>query len=383
MTFGGSKVAVAAIVLIAILPACADQTRAPADDAVTTKRGALSVSSELILDPPFAGASRYGRAPAIAFDGTNFLAVYGDGQGAGTATVSATRVTPAGEVLDRPGNIVAFQSTPTPVVAFGSGTYLVVWQDGYNYDVYYRRVGTDGKPVGTASRPWSNDFDNEYDPTVAFDGTNFVIAFRTSRGQIVASRVGPNGSLLDSTPKVIVNAPASSSDYPIGPRLAFDGTNYQLVWQSNSSVGKLLGVRFSTALAVVANSMNTVSPPTAYSAATPALAFGNGQHLVAWAERTTVSDPNPSIRAGRLDPSGTLIGDITVAPATVGNATPAVAFDGTGWLVMWAQTTGGTYPNVVASVRAARVGAGGTLLDTTPILVTEYRKSTRLNSSHG
>ena len=194
------------------------------------------------------------------------------------------------------------------------GSYLVAWQDGSQYDVYFRRVGTDGKPLGTATRPWANDPSNEYDPAVAFDGTNFVVAFRIANGQIVASRVGPTGALVDTTPKVIVAAPPSSSDYPLGPRLAFDGTNYQLVWQSNSSLGKLMSVRFTPALVVVAGSMATLTPPTVWSNTAPALAFGGGQHLLAWTELATSTDATPTIRAARLDLAGTLSAAITVVP---------------------------------------------------------------------
>jgi MYXO-CTERM domain-containing protein len=369
----GARRIAAAAVLVASATGCGDRARAPSPNDLTTARGAISVSQELILDPPFAGASRYGRAPAVAFDGQNFLVVYGDGQGVPansnlTATISAARVTPAGEVLDRPGNLIGFASTPTPVVAFGGGGFLVAWQDGYSYDVYFRRLGADGKTLGTATRVAANDLYNEYDPSVAFDGTNFVVTFRTSRNQILAARFSPAGAVLDSTPKVIVDVPASSSDDPVGPRLAFDGSNYQLVWQTSGS--RLLGVRFTPALAVVAGSMGPVSPAGVSSATAPALAFGNGQHLLAWTERATSADPGPAIRAARLDPAGTLAAPITVAPAAAGNATPAVAFDGSGWLVVWTETTGSS-PNLVATVASARVDATGALVDTTPVIVSD------------
>jgi MYXO-CTERM domain-containing protein len=363
---------VAAALLVACAAGCRDPARPPSFDEVTTARHALSISQELSLDPPFAGASGYGRAPAVAFDGQNFLVVYGDHQGTPTnsnltATISATRVTPAGVVLDRPGNIVGFAQGPTPVVAFGAGGYLVAWEDGYSYDIYFRRLGGDGKPLGTATRANANDLYDEHDASVAFDGTNFVVTFRTSRNQILAARFSPTGAQLDATPKVIVDVPASSSDYPVGPRLAFDGTNYQLVWYT-SGYTKLLGVRFTPALAVVAGSMATISPAGVYNAISPALAFGNGQHLLAWLEKATSADANYAVRAARLDPTGTLGAPVTVLPATVGLATPAVAFDGSSWLVAWVESTG-SFPNVVANVRAARVDAAGALVDTTPTLV--------------
>jgi hypothetical protein len=228
------RAAVAAATLMAVASGCRDRPilAAPSGDDMTV-RGAISVSPELTLDPPVIGGTRLAGSPAVAFDGQSFLVVYNDMQGI-SSTVSAARVSPAGAVLDRPGTIIGSGATVSRAVAFGGGGYLVAWQDYQNH-VLIRRVGSDGQPLGNVTALWANDPSQEYDPSVAFDGTNFVVSFRTSRGQIVASRVGTNGALIDATPKVIVDVPTSSGDSPAGPRLAFDGANYQLLWRANSA----------------------------------------------------------------------------------------------------------------------------------------------------
>jgi len=357
--------------LMLVVAGCRAPAPAGGSGDVATVRGAVSVSGELILDAPVVGSSIFSRSPAVAFDGTNFLVVYGDQHGNDTNTVSAVRVSPAGTIIDSPSVIVGNGDSASPAVAFGGGRTMVTWADNYNYEVFVRPVGTNGQPLGTALRVAANDFADEYDPTVAFDGTNFVVAFVDSnnRNKIVASRVSPTGTLVDTTPKVIFDG-TSSSNYLYAPRLAFDGTNYQLVWQVNTSGAKVIGLRFTPALAVVAGSMATLSPAAAYSAAAPALAFTGGQHLLAWAEQSASTDTTSAIRAARLDPSGTVSTPVTVGPAAAGNNTPAVAVDGTGWLVAWTQSSG-TFPNIVASVHAARVDATGALADAAPALVSD------------
>ena len=73
--------------------------------------------------------------PAIAFDGTNFLAVWQDTRDIGTDTSSnvyACRLAPSLEVLDSAGILVAGtrEEDYVPAVCWGGSDYLVVWQRG-------------------------------------------------------------------------------------------------------------------------------------------------------------------------------------------------------------------------------------------------------------
>jgi hypothetical protein len=102
----------------------------------------------------------------------------------------------------------------------------------------------------------------------------------------------------------------------------------------------------------------------------PAVSAGAASLLVAWAQggtdsATTVTEIR-GVRAthadGRLDPDGGLL-LATTAGGTVRGG-PAVAFDGTVWLVAWTEETGSGN-----ELRAVAVQADGTVVDATPRLL--------------
>src|SRR5262245_31041279 len=65
-------------------------------------------------------------------------------------------------------------------------------------------------------------------PSVAFDGSNYFVVWADSRGQgdIYGARVTPAGQVLD----VGGIAVSTESHDQSNPEVAFDGTNYFVVW---------------------------------------------------------------------------------------------------------------------------------------------------------
>src|SRR5262245_28266049 len=57
---------------------------------------------------------------------------------------------------------------------------------------------------------------------IAYDGSNFVIAAQSTNGGIMAIRLAPNGTMP--------GAPLDVGRTGGVPRVAFDGSNYLLVW---------------------------------------------------------------------------------------------------------------------------------------------------------
>jgi len=125
-------------------------------------------------------------APAVAFGEGICLAVWREGWHGkgGSARIYATRVSPDGKVLDPAGIEVAPADVGVqerPRVAFGGGTFLVVWQDLRNakdYDVFGARITPDGKvharkPIAVAAGPH-----NQVLPDVAGDGKSFIVVWQ-------------------------------------------------------------------------------------------------------------------------------------------------------------------------------------------------------------
>jgi hypothetical protein len=83
---------------------------------------------------------------------------------------------------------------------------------------------------------------------VAWDGTNFLAVWQDARSRsghdLFAGRVATNGQLLDTAGIAIAVAPGEQ----LAPAVAFNGTNYLVVWQdARSGNDDVRGVRVSPA----------------------------------------------------------------------------------------------------------------------------------------
>ncbi|EYF01960.1 MYXO-CTERM sorting domain-containing protein [Chondromyces apiculatus] len=312
---------------------------------------------------------------------------------------------------------------------------LVAWSDerdqkDYAYkanDVTGVRLGASG-PVGT---PFIvSGAPDQRHPSVAFDGQSFVVAWSDGRnGQsgaasdIVAARVSSSGSVLDPQG---LQLPTDSFDWFAGwdvrPRVATDGERAVVGWMScNAGMEPECvhqAARVSPAGAVLdASPLNpqrialgnydarTVSPPALLSGEDQAL-FVDPYDL-AWsrvdqAGQVTTSFvvdawypfhwsdlilPTASasdgtnhllIRAGdsgglegaRLSPGGDPLDDppwFSIAPAGGSVESATVAFDGAHYVVAWHDAA-----SPAPRILAARVAPDGTVVDATPVTVSEH-----------
>ena len=101
--------------------------------------------------------------PALAFDGTNYLATWTDTRRA-DGTIAGSRVSTGGTALDNPRIVIstAANAQTAPAVAFDGTNYLVVWADnraGDSTDIYAARVSPTGTildgtgiPISVATR---------------------------------------------------------------------------------------------------------------------------------------------------------------------------------------------------------------------------------------
>jgi hypothetical protein len=264
-----------------------------------------------------------GRAIGMAFDGTNYLLLYSHGTSNTTPNpLLATRISPSGTVLDGPmGFEVDGGSVWMGAAAFGNNNYLVVY--------------------------------------VRYDDA-------TGMHQLHGRLVTPAGSV--------------SGEFPIGPRdqtqlypaVAFDGTNFLVVWQqqpgsgSDVSEAKIMAARVSETPEVLDPAGIAISA-TGKGSSTPRVGFGGGQYLVAWVDGRNSAGyfEGFDIYAARVDTNGVLVD----GPATTGGLRisgdkipetgyPGVCYSGSEFLLTW---NAGAYTNITAQsgIFGARVAANG------------------------
>lgn len=258
--------------------------------------GARVTQAGIVLDPAgicVCGTASLQHDPALAFDGENYLVVWEDSRTGGRNDIYGTRVTKAGVVLDMPG--IAICTAPSdqwePVAVFGDSTFLVVWHEyrnGPGSDIYGARVtktGTvldpSGIPICIAARP------QRY-AAAAFDGTNYLVVWQHEgeNYDIHGTRVTTGGRVLDPSGFAVCTAD-DEQRYPV---VAFDGTNYFVAWSDrrNGSSYGIYGARVDK-MGAVLDSAGIVLCSTDCDPWYPALEFDGAGHLAVWTHRRTGS----------------------------------------------------------------------------------------------
>jgi N-acetylneuraminic acid mutarotase/phosphoribosylformylglycinamidine (FGAM) synthase PurS component len=321
-----------------------------------------------VLDPSgiaISTAANNQQYPKIAFDGTNYLVVWGDDRSGSSLDIYGTRVSMGGSVLDPSGIAISTgaQEEFRPAIAFGGTNYLVVWIDYRNgFALYGSRVSVGGVVLDTVGIWISPGASEPGDADVGFDGTNYLVVWEDDRsgigtGQIYGARVSVGGSVLD--PAAIAISTVSNGQWC--PATAFGGTNYLVVWETDYDI---YGSRVSVEGGVLDPGRVTIST-VANSQNSAAIAFDGTNYLVVWEDDRSgdwdIYGTRVSAGGSVLDPSG-----IAISTAAQDQFSPAIAFDGTNYLVVWADTRRG---NGTPNIYGARVSVGGSVLDTAGIVI--------------
>ncbi len=336
--------------------------------------GARVTTAGTVLDPagiPISTASGDQYSPSIGFDGTNYLVVWEDYR-SGTSwdsDIYGARVSTSGTVLDTAGirisTVLVAYGQYSPSITFDGTNYLVVWEDGRNSsfysDIYGARVTTSGAVLDTAGIPISTASGDQYSPSIAFDGTNYLVVWRDARSgvDIYGARVSTSGAVLDTAGIPI----STASGWQESPSIGFDGTNYLVVWEDKRSDSDydIYGAKVSPSGTVLDTAGIPISTASGdqYS---PSIAFDGTNYLVVW--RDYRSDSDYDIYGARVTTSGTVLDPSGIAISTAANNqySPSIAFDGTNYLVVWADERSGWY-----DIYGARISILGTVLDTAGI----------------
>ncbi|MEW6686689.1 MAG: hypothetical protein AB1393_10875 [Candidatus Edwardsbacteria bacterium] len=238
----------------------------------------------------------------------------------------------------------------------------MVWADTRNElgnrDIYGARVTPDGKILDYGGFPISTANNNQEYPKMAFDGTNYLVVWQDPRASfqpdIYGARIRPDGVVLD-TNGILIASTDSSLEYH---DVAFGASNYLVVWRDYRRRGDIFGVRVSPAGTVLNSPFKICGTDSGQSY--PSVSFNGKKYLVVWQDKR---GSNVDIYGQLVDTSGTVPDTLGFPISTVTNAQSSsrVAFDGMNYLVVWNEF------RTSYDIYGAKVDTLGNILDPTGI----------------
>jgi len=317
--------------------------------------------------------------PATIYDGIHYSVVWQDKRHGGDypGDIYTTQVNQSGVVQDTVGLIVstAVYDQWSPSAAFDGTNYLVVWHDyrsDSSYDIYGTRVDQSGSILDPLGIAISTDAADQWFPSVAFDGTNYLVVWDDERGEsfvdaidhnIYGARVSPSGFVLDSLGIAISTA---TNDQRV-PTVTFGGSQYLVMWEdARNGLIDIYGARVDTSGYVNDPLGIAVSSAVSGRQNYPSVSFDGTNYFVVW-ENYTPGFEYFDIFGTRVDTSGMVLdpSGIIVSDSEDDQWFPDVSFDGTNYLVVWSDSRSGSH-----GIYAARVNQEGTVLDSFGVFLT-------------
>jgi hypothetical protein len=305
-----------------------------------------------------------GAWPAAVFDGTQYLAVWEDHRlrrpilYGGRVTADGTALDPYGfRILDAAPQAV-YETVYEPDVAFDGENFLVVTEAGG------RIHGIRVSPAGEVLDPGGFLIADSVDaapPSLVFDGEQYRVAWwQSAPGSegIYQARVEPNGTVLDPGGVFVYATNEEYSGWP-AVHLSFDGTNTLLSWvsdgASNFEEPHLLVAGRTTVDGTPLDDPPLLLSPEGVDVDLHAASFDGTNHVVAWAPELS------GIRAIRVTPEGAILDPDGFVVADEGeyqfiHRMEMAAWDGRSMLVWSRHEEEANHPD---RVRAAEIATDG------------------------
>jgi hypothetical protein len=292
----------------------------------------------------------------IASNGSNYLVVWTE-SGNGVMSIYGARVALTGEALDRAGFAIAkgHRERRSPSVASHGEDYLVAWMDfrDENWNIHGARVLGSGASSSAVLDPGGfvisahEDFQNL--PSVASDGTDYLVVWRQapgSRADVYGARVTSSGVVQDTHGIAI----STSLREHYTPRVASNGSNYFVVWAEYhpGNGWDIYGTRVTSGGVVQDTSGIAIAnyPSEQYD---PAVTSNGSEYFVVWTDYR--EDNNHDIYGARVSGEGVVLdtSGIGVCTQASNQFAPAVTFDGTSYVVAWADHRDSTVWDIYAT----------------------------------
>lgn len=369
----------------------------------------MQIERRVVLDLPVPVSE----VAELQWNGTNLLVVART-QFTYYARLLDAQLHPLGEWMEigsDPHNALTLSADPDGFVLF---IRKIVYDDTVAHELYARRIGNDG----TLS-PWSEIRPGEIRLSTmqaVWDGAHHVLI--TADGledgsgpgtaavvmhRLTQSLVPVGDPVVLAEGKFDVRELFSSGDELLAVLQSFsrqllrvrrDGASELLplenILADTAGEGRLLTVGFSANGIITGritdHSLQPLSPP--FAAVTRSrsqlrgrAAVGGTVDMIVWQERDDDS-MREVIRAARIAPDGTVLDDpaIPISTGELGARDPAVTFDGTNFVVAWAEEADALY---TGKILARRVAQNGSMVDPAPIVISnEWGFNVEIASDH-
>ncbi|HTX22678.1 MAG TPA: hypothetical protein VMD27_12595 [Candidatus Aquilonibacter sp.] len=268
----------------------------------------------------------------IATSGSNYLVGIVQNQSDPFVQLVSSNGTLVGPLL----NLGA--SEGSPLVAFGKTNYLAYWA-GDTY-IQGQFISVNGTAIGSVFDLPAPDGSAE--TAVAFDGTNYLVVWedQTDDGIFYGQLVTPAGSFQGSP--FLIGSTLASPESNSHAALVFGSTNYLFAWQESNSVSggwDAYGTFISRSGSVATPFQISQTASLDYDP--PAAAFDGTNFFVVMnidTNRTAGGGPMWNIYGRLVSQSGTFPGNESLLNTNQATIT-FLAFDGANYLLTWGNYT--------------------------------------------
>ncbi|NOK07772.1 hypothetical protein [Corallococcus exercitus] len=301
-----------------------------------------------------------GGTPSIAYDGDQFMVLWKTED-----SIRGVRVKTDGTVVGPVFNVITSGRVAGPVgIACSSRICLVTFtvNSDTGSEINARRVTTDGVVLPELVHGIAPGARLMVEATVAWNGTDFFIAWSDSRGgeltpDIYGARVKPDGTLVDPGGLPIAVAPGAQRS----PDVVWTGRRFLVVWSDGRGADRdIYGARV--------RSNGRLDDPQGIPIATgtgdqlfPAVAHHNSKSLVVW---QSDFDGLSRVRGVRVHEDGTVMAPGVFAISSSDyerEALPDVAYGG--GLFLTAYSGSSAAPSEPTYILSARVDHQARVLD--------------------
>lgn len=363
------------------------------------KAAELAAGPEFPVGPVSIQAPYTQEAPAVAAGGTGYLVVWQDSRNRlNSATDPDTGYDIYGIFLDSSGVPTSSEafliSTVTggaqaprdqvdPAVAWNGSSFLVVWSDRRALDakphIYGARVTTSGAVLDPDGFPISiiapinpnNPVPEQYLPAIASNGADWEVVWQENQGNgfdIVGAKVTSAGAVTNRA------AISFTSDNQQNPDIAWNGTNYVVVWEdqrnAESTDTDIYGCRINTTTqkvggdTLISNSTSSATTGAAGPQVSPAVECApGGMALIVWQDSRGA---DADVYATRYTTAGSVVdtGGKSVFPLSGDQETPEITWDGSQFMLVWRDHQVGT-----RYIKGCRMDTNAQTLDLQPFPV--------------